>query len=1610
MSKKEDLEKKYKQHDLRTHIYEIPDTYISSVEDTVIKTYVIENEKMIEKEITYVPGLYKIFDEILVNCCDHAVRLFNDIKEGKENIKPLKEIKINIDIETGIISVYNNGNGIDIIKHPIHNIYIPELLFGNLLTSTNYNKDDDKLGIGGKNGLGATLTNIFSKEFTIETVDHIRKKYYKQTFKNNMLEKTEPEISSYTKVPYTKITFLPDYERFGLKKLTDDIFKLFERRSYDCSAVTSKDVSVYFNDKKINIKEFQNYADLFLNENKKEFPRIYEAPNDRWDVLVSLSSDGIFNQISFVNSICTLKGGTHCNYIVNQITKTLVEMASKKKKTIKPQHIKDNLFVFVKCIIPLSSFDSQSKETLTTPISKFESKCELSEKFYEKLYKSGIIEKALSLTEITDVKKSTKTDGKKVNKLIIPKLDDAISAGTKNSSNCTLILTEGDSAKSMAISGLSVIGRDNYGVFPLKGKIMNVKDATIAKIGDNAEITALKKILGLEQNKNYTDVSSLRYGSIMIMTDQDHDGSHIKGLLFNVFQSLWSSLYKIDGFLTSILTPIVKSTNTKTNEVLSFYNMTDYNKWNEIKTGNWKVKYYKGLGTSTDQEAKEYFRNIKKVVYKYDENSDEAIDLAFNKKRADDRKKWLMEYNKDDVLDYDKPDVPYDIFVNKELIHFSNRDLERSINHICDGLKESTRKILYACFKKKLYTNEIKVAQLSGYISEVTAYHHGEASLQQAIIGMAQLYVGTNNINLLVPNGQFGCLAPDTEILMWDTTIKKAKDIKIGDKLVGDDGNIRNVLKTVNGIDEMYEINMCNGEKYKVNSQHILTLKYKANKQIYYKNKGKMWSVEYYDNINNKIITKSINTVESSKKETYNKSNLTKYEAYIKLKDYVDQLKTDDVFDIKIEDLLKLSQYNQKRFYCIKNSKNINWEYKEVPIDPYILGIWLGDGNSNGTGITSADEEILKEYVKYLDTIGCELIHDKNGENHENYHFTVRNINTGFRTSIGDDNHNSEICIGCLSSNKKHSICNWKFKKSENINEELYKGKYVNGTNSNNLNAWKEILKKNNLFNNKHIPNDYIYNSKNIRLELLAGFIDTDGTIKNNKGIPIIEITQSYRLRYHLIKSLELIANSLGFRTKVSIYKKKELTKKGEDKSICSLLIYGNNIDEIPTRLHRKKIIFLKERTFNSYNVGFTIKAIGKGEFYGWSIDNNERFLLSDFTITHNSRIHGGKDSSSPRYIYTLLSKLARLIFKEEDNDILNYLEDDNEKIEPEYYIPIIPMILVNGGMGIGTGFSTNVPQFNPEEIIKICMYISDSIEDKEDYETIIKELELNIIKPYYLGFKGTIDNNEKGNYQSKGIYKWIDDNTIEITELPIGVWTEDYKIYLEELIVKNSLEYFKGFENHYTSKNVKFILNLAPDAKKTYESKIEEDFKLSSTKNLSLNNLHLYSQEGHIKKYENINDIIKEWSLTRIKKYNERKIHQLKIMENDLLYLSNKIRFILDVINNNVQIMNKKITEVSERLVELNYTKKNDEDYGYLLNMPISQLTLEKKLTLEKQAEDLKNKIEELNKLSISNIWKKELEELLKEWLENKLTIENDYLNDSENKKEVQKRKKAKK
>lgn len=1208
------VEKKYQKKDLRTHVYDRPGVYIGSDVPDTITTFVINDAgtRAAEKEVTYVPGLLKLFDEILSNARDHFIRLRQAEAKATADGTPLevhhvRAIHVKVDRATGVIEVLNDGDGIDVVQHPEYKVYVPELVFANLLTSTNYD-DTEQREVVGTNGVGSKAVNIFSTEFYVETLDAHRSKLYTQSYHGNMTKIDPPKIKSVSvsKYPYTLIRFHPDYARFTLAGITDDMYRVFRKRTYDLAASMNGNVAVSFNGEKLPVKSFERYADLFLGP-KADHDRVYFAtPDGRWEVVASFNdADGGMRQVSMVNGSVTGRGGTHVTYVANQIVTKLLALV--KKRSIKAQIVRDNLFLFVNATIINPRFDSQTKETLITLPAAFGSACALPDDFVKKLAKTGLMDRVIEFADFLDSKKLAKTDGKKKTRITVPKLDDANKAGTKDSHLCTLILTEGDSAKTFAISGLSVVGRDLYGVFPLRGKLLNVRDTAAAKILANVEITALKQIIGLKGGVDYEKegIDSLRYGHVMLLTDQDHDGSHIKGLLMNMFDSLYPSLLKRDGFLVSMLTPIVKVTRAPDAKNL-FYNMTDYERWAKAHHGEkgWTHKYLKGLGTSTAKEAKEYFGDMRMMRYTYTgKASDDALDLAFNSKRANDRKAWLMKYDPDVTLDYAvaNPDVTFDAFVQKDLIHYSNRDLERSIPSVVDGLKESIRKILYACFKRKLFTGEVKVAQLSGYVSENAAYHHGEASLQEAIVGMAQTYVGSgNNINLLSPNGQFG------------------------------------------------------------------------------------------------------------------------------------------------------------------------------------------------------------------------------------------------------------------------------------------------------------------------------------------------------------------------------------------------------------------------------------------------------------------------------TRIQGGKDHASARYIFTVLSKAARAVFRPEDNPVLDYLEDDGDPCEPTFYVPVIPFVLCNGAAGIGTGFSTTVTCHNPEDLIALCVGLIDALaaagakleeeDDMADVGPAVDKFRAKTLEPWFRGFTGRIED-----AKSYGVVRRLapegggaraaaaSQARVEIRELPLGTWTEDYKDMLEDPEwAGNKRGLVRDFVcgKQHTETSVQFEVRLTPDGEALLadEAKFVDVFKLSSSKLLSTGNMHLYSADRHIERFDTTSQIFRAFAKVRLLTYVKRKRFDVKALGQELRILDARARFIGDVCDHVVKVMNTPAKEVAAQLrgakppYPLQHEEEGaappppppDEDaadadaedaedaeddveqaggaarvprgssvavanaaaaeaageaavkgFGYLLSMPISTLTREKKLRLEVESAALRKRLDDLKRTSVLEIWRRELGEL---------------------------------
>ena len=1115
----------------KQHILDNPDTYIGSVENVDSNMWIMNesNDKIIEKNITYIPGLFKLFDEGIVNCRDHVVRMQSKIEQNIDNSVPVTYIDITIQ-EDGSIIMINDGNGIDVVQHPEYKTWVPELIFGHLRTSTNYNKDEKKI-VGGKNGFGFKLVLIWSTYGQIETVDHIRGLKYTQEFKDNLDTICPPKITKASKAkPYTKITFKPDYHRLGINGLTPDLIALLKKRVYDISAITDKTIKVKYNSSLIPTKNFEQYINLYIGE-KGVAPRVYEDSNGRWEYAVALTPTNEFIQVSFVNGIYTSKGGKHVEYILNQITKKLGEYIEKKKKVkVNPNSIKEQLILFLRCDIENPAFDSQTKDFMNTPSSKFGSKCDVSDKFIEKVAKMGVMDAALQITEVKDNKAVKKTDGTKSKSIRgIPKLDDANWAGTDKSKECMIIFCEGDSAKTGVISGLSSEDRNTIGVYPLKGKVMNVRGEAAKKVSENKEITEIKKILGLETGKEYSTIedvnANLRYSKVVFMTDQDLDGSHIKGLCINLFQNEWTSLTRIPGFIGFMNTPILKA--KKGLQEIKFYNEGEYEEWKSNTPDGakgWNIKYYKGLGTSTKTEFREYFEEKKFVGFEHTgHSSDDAIDMVFNKKRADDRKVWLETvYNRDSFADTRKKVIPYEEFINKELIHFSKYDCDRSIPNLMDGLKISLRKILYSAFKKRL-TTEIKVAQFSGYVSEHSCYHHGEESLNKAIVGMAQNFIGSNNINLLFPSGQFG------------------------------------------------------------------------------------------------------------------------------------------------------------------------------------------------------------------------------------------------------------------------------------------------------------------------------------------------------------------------------------------------------------------------------------------------------------------------------SRIKGGQDASSPRYIFTRLEKITRILFPEQDDNILKYLNDDGTPVEPQFYVPIIPMVLVNGSKGIGTGFSTEIMCYNPLQIIT---YI------KNKLQNIVNSA--NEFLPYYEGFTGSITRLNENKFLFKGTYEKIETDKIKVTELPIGYWTEDFKELLNDLQNdkdkegKKIVPIVKDVYENYTDTTVEFVITFSKGKIDELEKAsgdygcngLEKLLKLYSTS--STTNMNLFNAEDKLTKYDSIDAIIDDYFGIRLDYYNDRKMNLIENLEKELLVMSNKVRYIQEVLSGTIDLRKKKKQEITNLLQGKKYDiMDEDDEYKYLVRMPMDSVSEE---NVEKLLSEHRSKTAELiciKNTTIQQMWLKELDILENEYKE---------------------------
>jgi len=490
------------------HVLKRPDTYIGSIQMETKNMFIasnyedIKDVKMEYKEVTYCPGFIKVFDEALTNASDHAIRT------GK-----VTYIKVTLDEES--ISIENDGPGVPVVIHEEEKIYIPEMIFGHLLTGENFSDTEERF-VGGRNGLGIKLTNIFSKKFILETSDG--NKAYHQIFTDNMSVINKPKTRK-SKQNFTKVTYHPDFEKFQMTGIDETTKGILIKRVLDIAAYNPS-VRISLNNRVVPVKSFRDYMKLFTDDANI----YYEKIDEFWEIGVAQSPSDSFTQVSMVNGIATVIGGTHVNFVSAMVVNAVKDILTKTNKgvNIKPLDIRNKILVFISCKLVNPVFDTQTKENLTSRLNGTSKNVKFNDALLKRLSKAEMFSDIIELSRMKEEIEAHKELNKGVAKRVrVEKLVDANKAGTSESEKCHIFLTEGDSAKNLSIAGFSVTGRDYYGAFPLRGKILNIRDTSISKIKDNEEIKNLVQILGLEFGKKYKNLSSLRYGKVVMMTDAD---------------------------------------------------------------------------------------------------------------------------------------------------------------------------------------------------------------------------------------------------------------------------------------------------------------------------------------------------------------------------------------------------------------------------------------------------------------------------------------------------------------------------------------------------------------------------------------------------------------------------------------------------------------------------------------------------------------------------------------------------------------------------------------------------------------------------------------------------------------------------------------------------------------------------------------------------------------------------------------------------------------------------------------------------------------------------------------------------------------------------------
>lgn len=804
-------------------ILERPDMWIGDLKRNPRNEWVFDptNNKLIMINTTLPRAIERLFLEIISNSADN-------IEESRRMGIPPGGIEITI--SEGMIRIKNYGEPIPLIPKqgstPNNILYIPSMIFSEFNSSSHYNRNVINMGIG-KNGVGSKLTNTLSRMFTVKCGDAKNGQEWCGRWEFNLRRKTHESITPgyvydsrsnsfvidtskprYTGPSYVEIEYFLDFPYFGYNesKYTIDAVCLFHRYSIDFG-FTCK-IPILFNGVNYNYQNLQQYASLFWDNetiasafihyeweggNEPEaFKKLTKAKKHEFICnpsnpsmipiveIMCLDTPDKAVCLSFVNGMMTPHGGIHVDTCYAEISQHLLEEINNNfiKKNLKnskddlynklritAEDLKRHISIIISCRLPDPQHDSQSKTRLAGPKPRIKiepksiniSKWKLLDRLYNEIE--------------TKMVKSSKGLDKKVK---CKNGRHAIEAGGRLSNQCVVYIGEGISVTGYQEKRISMLKDENKfnGFMPLKGKIINVQKANIITLYKNEELRILKSFLGLRDDVDYnqdSSISQMKYGFIICNTDADTDGVHIRSLLLNFFHSKYKAILR-NGMFAYLRTFAVKLKDRKSGKfVARFVTAEDFKNW-EVNNPDhgYDVYYYKGLAQCDDECLVDDISNASIVICTYDSLADEAINTAFSDGNSDLRKVWMEKWRQktgcEDITVVTingllKSQKISDL-INYGLVGYTIDSLFRAIPSVYDGLKKSQRQALYYMLKKYMYglstAKPDKVVHLASSASADIHYHHGPVSLMDTMIKMAQDFVGTNNLNYFMRSGQFG--------------------------------------------------------------------------------------------------------------------------------------------------------------------------------------------------------------------------------------------------------------------------------------------------------------------------------------------------------------------------------------------------------------------------------------------------------------------------------------------------------------------------------------------------------------------------------------------------------------------------------------------------------------------------------------------------------------------------------------------------------------------------------------------------------------------------------------------------------------------------------------